>query len=220
MNIADIPAALRRLASSTGRADQFTKLHGFRLNPVASSEEVAAFESYHGISLPREYREFLLSVGNGGAGPGCGVFPLGEFGRFGVGDLAAPFPHRETWNAPDEWFDSLPDPEEHLPDAPTSWRSIDELVEWRRAHPENEELAEKRMELEEWYYGIGQIPGTIPISDCGCAKCDRLVVTGAARGTVWHDARESDGGLLLYSGPLGEPLTFLGWYARWIKEHA
>lgn len=220
MNISDIPAALRRLGAGGGRADQFTRLHGFRLNAVASAGALAAFEERHGVSLPCEYREFLMSVGNGGAGPGCGVFPLGEFGGFGVGDFATPFPHMETWNAPDEWFDSLPDPEGHLPDAPTSWRSIDELLEWRRAHPEDEEVAEKRMELEEWYYGIEQVPGTIPISDCGCAKCDRLVVTGAARGTVWLDAREADGGLFLYRGSSGEPLTFLGWYARWIDERA
>lgn len=220
MNISDIPVALHRLATSIGCADQFSTLHGFRLNPVASPEAVAAFEGRHGVSLPREYREFLLSVGNGGVGPGSGLFPLGEFGRFGVGDLAAPFPHTESWNASDEWFDSLPDPEGHLPEAPTSWRNIDELIEWRRTHPEDEELAEKRIELEEWYYGISQIPGTIPISDCGCAKCDRLAVTGAARGTVWHDARQSDAGLLLYRGPSGEPLTFLGWYARWVEERA
>ena len=212
MNLSDIPAALRALGMSTRHVDQFTKLHGFRLNPVASPEAVASFEARHGVSLPREYRAFLLSVGDGGAGPGCGVFPLGQFGGFGVGDLAAPFPHTGPWNAPDEWFDSLPDPEAHLPAAPTSWRSIDELVAWRRAHPEDEELAQKRLELEEWYYGAGQIPGTVPISDCGSAKCDRLVVTGAARGTVWHDARESDGGLLPHCGPSGEPLTFLGWY--------
>lgn len=219
MNVSDIPAALRNLAAR-GHSDQFSGLHGFRLNPVASPEAVAAFEERHGVSLPQEYRAFLLSVGNGGAGPGCGVFPLGEFGGFKTGDLSAPFPHTESWNAPDEWFESLPDPQGHLPEAPTSWQSIDELIEWNRAHPEDEELAEKRAVLEDWYYGIGQISGTIPISDCGCAKCDRLVITGPARGTVWHDARASDGGLLRYPGSSGEPLTFLGWYAHWIEERA
>lgn len=45
-------------------------------NPVLSVEEVAAFESKHGITLPSEYRSFLLEVGNGVRGR-FGLFQLG-----------------------------------------------------------------------------------------------------------------------------------------------
>lgn len=220
MEWSEVPAALRRLAENSGRADPFSGRHGFRLNPVASPAQVAAFEASHGVTLPGDYREFLLTVGNGGAGPGCGVFPLGEYGGFGVGDLATPFPHTDSWNASDEWFDSLPDPAADLPEAPTSWRSIDELIEWNRLHPPDEELAARRAELEAWYDGDGRVVGTLPIADVGCAMCDRLVIQGPARGTVWLDARASEEGLLCYRGPSGEPLTFLGWYARWIDGRA
>lgn len=49
--------------------------------------EVKAFESAHRINLPPDYRCFLTTVGNGGAGPYYGLAPLDAFGR----DLSKPF---------------------------------------------------------------------------------------------------------------------------------
>ena len=43
--------------------------HDNELNPVLSEEELTQFEAVHGIRLPQDYRQFLLRVGNGGAGP-------------------------------------------------------------------------------------------------------------------------------------------------------
>lgn len=50
------------------------------LNPCLSEEDVAAFEVRYRVTLPREYRTFLTQVGNGGAGPSFGLFPLGTYG--------------------------------------------------------------------------------------------------------------------------------------------
>ena len=58
--------------------------HHFVLNPPAAESDVAAFEAARGISLPEDYRDFLLLVGNGGVGPYYGIAPL---------------------SAPDEWFE-------------------------------------------------------------------------------------------------------------------
>ena len=40
-----------------------------QLNPTLSLADVKKFEQLNQIELPAEYREFLLSVGNGGIGP-------------------------------------------------------------------------------------------------------------------------------------------------------
>lgn len=52
--------------------------HQYRLSPTASEDAVRNFECQHGIRLPEEYRDFLLSVGNGGAGPYYGIYGLRE----------------------------------------------------------------------------------------------------------------------------------------------
>ena len=51
--------------------------HKYHLAPPASEETVAAFEARFGISVPEGYRNFLLWIGNGGAGPFYGLYSLG-----------------------------------------------------------------------------------------------------------------------------------------------
>ncbi len=45
------------------------KMSDNSLNHVLTETEVASFEKEHEISLPSDYRNFLLTVGNGGDGP-------------------------------------------------------------------------------------------------------------------------------------------------------
>ena len=53
-----------------------SQAHAFRLNPPIAEAEVHRFEHRHGISLPDDYRAFLIQAGNGGAGPYYGLLPL------------------------------------------------------------------------------------------------------------------------------------------------
>src|SRR5947209_1602571 len=67
------------------------------VNPVLSEEELVAFERKHRITLPEEYRTFLLEVGNGGLGPGDGLSALDEAARRSPSpdlDKAFPFSFR------------------------------------------------------------------------------------------------------------------------------
>ncbi|MGO1055874.1 SMI1/KNR4 family protein [Crossiella sp. CA198] len=59
----------------------------YALHPVLSEAAVADFEAQHGITLPEDYRTFLLQVGNGGAGPDYGVYPLADTEPSSTGTL-------------------------------------------------------------------------------------------------------------------------------------
>jgi len=52
--------------------------HKYQWNPPASLEKIEKFEQEAGVSLPEDYREFLLQAGDGGAGPFYGLFTLGQ----------------------------------------------------------------------------------------------------------------------------------------------
>src|SRR4051812_19886848 len=79
--------------------------HRHQLGQVLTETEVTSFEAEHGVTLPTAYRS-LLDVGNGGAGPHHGLFPLNGDGMRDVGCdersqphyLATPFPHTDAWN--------------------------------------------------------------------------------------------------------------------------
>lgn len=47
--------------------------HEHRLGPPLSEAECDQIERAYGISLPEDYRSFITTVGNGGAGPGYGL---------------------------------------------------------------------------------------------------------------------------------------------------
>jgi hypothetical protein len=53
--------------------------HRLQLNPCLSSQEIARFEEQHQITLPDDYRQFLLHIGNGGAGPYYGIAALHQW---------------------------------------------------------------------------------------------------------------------------------------------
>ncbi|MBT2293571.1 SMI1/KNR4 family protein [Paenibacillus albidus] len=59
-----------------GREVFGAKSHQYTRKPVLSMQEIEAFEREHGIQLPLPYRLFLARVGNGGAGPYYGIYPL------------------------------------------------------------------------------------------------------------------------------------------------
>jgi HEAT repeat protein len=56
--------------------------HHFRLNPPLSEADLRRFETVHAIELPSCYRAFVQHVGNGGAGPYYGIYPLDKWNDF------------------------------------------------------------------------------------------------------------------------------------------
>ena len=77
------------------------------LGPTLCVEELSYFERQHKISLPTDFRKFLLKVGNGGDGPPeYGLLKLGEYNKNDVPEylnngygnkLSVPFKYQEHW---------------------------------------------------------------------------------------------------------------------------
>ncbi|MEU5244091.1 SMI1/KNR4 family protein [Streptomyces asoensis] len=86
--------------------------HGYRLQPLLSTEAIRTFEQLHGVTLPASYRDFLGTVAGGGAGPHYGLLGLAEevddeealhdlrTECLRAGFLATPFPHTADWPGP------------------------------------------------------------------------------------------------------------------------
>ena len=74
-------AYLRDLVQKASLADPERKVfgadtHQYELNPVLSLEEVQAYQEKYHVVLPSEYVFLITQVGNGGAGPYYGIYPL------------------------------------------------------------------------------------------------------------------------------------------------
>ncbi|MGY2894364.1 SMI1/KNR4 family protein [Deinococcus sp. UYEF24] len=72
------------------------KKHRYTLGPPLREEQIRAFEQRYDLQLPQDYRTFLLTVGNGGAGPSYGMSPLQDLGWQG---LRRPFTPPITFGA-------------------------------------------------------------------------------------------------------------------------
>jgi hypothetical protein len=176
--------------------------HGFRLNPTLTEEAVVSFEQEHGVSLPNDFRQFLTMVGNGGAGPFYGVFPLGIMDdNFGlrswqegdglIGVLRKPFPFDQEWND-------------------LSMMPADDL-----ADRDEGEYGKQQAEFGSIYWDASLVNGAIPICHEGCAIRIWLVVTGTQAGFLWEDRRSEYLGLRPLKLEDGSQATFGGWYIEW-----
>jgi hypothetical protein len=198
-------SALRRLRES--QTEVFgANGHHFVLNPKLTEDAALSFEDHHGISLPGDYRHFITRIGNGGAGPYYGVFPLGEMDGLGeslkpwhesdgfVGTLSKPFLFRDAWN------DLGGKPAEGL------------------MKTDEHEYERQLDEFENVYWGSALMNGAIPICHEGCALRIWLIVCGPEAGHLWYDGRADYSGLSPLCSRDGSRATFGAWYREWLQD--
>ena len=183
--------------------------HRYKLNAPLSDADFKAIEKKYGCVFPDEYRYFITEIGNGGAGPFYGFFPIEiqdknhGYGPWESGylitDLSKPFPFTQAWNLDDSFWSKQPDPDESTPE-----EEEDEMWErWDKM-------------LEENYWCVND--GAIPICHRGCAIRDWLIVSGQERGNVWIDYRADYDGLAPVSTENAKRVSLLDWYSIWLEE--
>ncbi len=184
--------------------------HQYQLNSCLEEAEIQAFESKYNIRLPCEYRSFLLEVGNGGVGPGYGLYRLPGIEyetevtatprQENAASLCEPFPLKEAWN------------------------DLDLIIKNQADSASNP------------YFDNKFVQGAITIAHYGCGIYAMLVVTGEQHGNIWIDDRTNDGGIYPASQSFcyyfhaddpddfqsGEdekqPLSFYDWYDDWLNQ--
>ncbi len=187
--------------------------HRFALDEPLTPADVADLEGQVGAVLPEEYREFLLQVGAGGAGPAYGVFPVRRVqGRWrwegdgadlaDLSRLAEPFPRLG------------PDPD-----------LVGTLREQRPEEQDFEEIEDFDDAIEAWderwepvMFSPDRTVGAIVISHLGCAARQWLIVSGPEAGRIWSDNRADDEDLTPLLDEHGAPKTFGRWYLDWLNE--
>lgn len=197
---------LQRLRSMRPNSAIFgSDRHRFVLNPTLTEAEVLGFERQHRISLPAHYREFLIHIGNGGAGPCYGVFPLGQMdANEGV----------TQWHESDGFVGVLSEPFLLASD----WNDLIGMPSDDLLARDEAEYERQMDDFEKRYWRSSLMNGAIPICHEGCALRTWLVVTGDQAGRVWHDGRADYNGLKPLVIADGTPATFSFWYKEWLDH--
>ncbi|GAA4922674.1 hypothetical protein LX16_5030 [Stackebrandtia albiflava] len=182
--------------------------HRFRLAPPLSDAQVSEIEAACGVVLPEDYREFLVRVGAGGAGPWYGIAtPTSRDGGWDWVDDAA-----ETDSA------TLSRPFLDAPARTAVVAEYDAREPTRDGFDDDETYRNAfRAWDDEWDTVESQLfAGSICLCHYGCGVFLRLVVTGAERGTMWsHDGGPAD---LTPLGVDGRRVSFSQWYLDWLEE--
>ncbi|OSC75608.1 hypothetical protein B5180_06615 [Streptomyces sp. BF-3] len=191
------------------RTDQIfgARGHGFRLSPVLSEEQIRALEADLGVSLPAQYRSFLLRVGRGGAGPDYGLMtPTISDGRWQWLGIGLAFPAQPT----SAEFAGRPFVAEALRSELTAIETQEPSSD---AFATDEEFGRAYAAWDARYEELydAQEAGAVFLSEQGCGYTSLMVMTGPHRGAIWEDLRPMARGI----EPTGH--DFAHWYRNWLE---
>jgi hypothetical protein len=207
-NIFHLKHKLIQLANLDTDCEIFgSELHQYKIHPCLSSVQIQLFEQKYNTLLPNDYRNFLLEIGNGGAGPGYGLIGIGSESEF-----------IEVIQPKDSNFFAKSFP------LKSSWNDLDVMVKSKGSIT---------VSIDE-YLDDKFIQGTVPIAHYSSGIFARLVLTGEQRGNIWVDERSNCGGIYpftiqscsyFHDNPddfhfhdIGEPLSFYNWYNDWLNR--
>lgn len=212
-NVLQLKKKLTQLAVLDATFEVFgSESHQYQLKSCLQDADIKFFETEYNITLPSEYRNFLLEVGNGGAGPGYGLYEISETVpaneiattqyQTNYEILSQPFLLTEAWN------------------------NLDLLIKNSSGIVINNDA----------YLDNKLIQGTLTIANYGCGIYALLVITGGQQGKIWIDDRTNDSGIYPASKNFcqyfhdadheefqpdsddEQPLSFYDWYDDWLNR--
>lgn len=212
---AGVRAQVEELARTPGAKEVLgAASHGFELLDPLTPEELAELEGQVGVRLPEGYREFLLRVGAGGAGPAHGLFPV-------VKEADG----RWRWRGDGARLTALERLAEPFPVAGVDSTVLTALRAQEPVEEDARDVEEFDTAYQAWDGRMGELlwaeertVGAICLCHRGCALRRWLVVSGPGAGQVWHDGRVDDEDLRPLKGKDGAPLHFTEWYLGWLRE--
>ncbi|WP_370365592.1 SMI1/KNR4 family protein [Catenulispora sp. GP43] len=199
-----------KIFGSTGRSG-----HGFALADPLTEAEVTEAESQFGVEFPAEYREFLLNVSAGGAGPhyGLAILSRGGDSRWDW-DCTAADPVKP---------DRLGQPFGGEPAVAAAISALDahDAVEPNRTDfpAGGYEAARARwiQDDDALFDELVPLPGVVAVAHHGCGYLDWLAMTGPERGSIWTDGHGNGLYLQRTRSADGRPLGFFTWYMAWLE---
>ena len=165
----------------------------FELNPCLSEDEIHYFEDRHNTILPDDYRQFLLKLGNGGAGPHYGLLKLQSSHPKHM--IGLPWTQEEWNNQP---FDSL------SKSFPYTGNSDEDII---IANSFYDDRGNDKDSSDDTFSGM------LVISHQGCTCWNLLVVNGKFKGEIWeYESCSNDSGFT----PTNK--DFATWYMEWLNK--
>ncbi|WPC40108.1 SMI1/KNR4 family protein [Clostridium sp. JS66] len=169
-----------------------SRKHQYKLNPIISEEEVKNFEKEHQITLPEEYRFFLTKIGNGGAGPDYGIFPLEDIME------------NEKYCMCKKAFIDV-----GLADAMWDYAMGDEEIDPKML---DSKMLEELSKDNDTYDTV--LRGVKLIGSKGCTYSNLCIINGIGRGQIVY----MDWNVEPELRPFFTRLTFMEWYEKWLTE--
>ena len=183
--------------------------HQYHLNPPVSEAEVLAFEKKYGVSLPKDYRAFMLTIGDAKAkksdfiaGPYYGLYAFGTQ----VDDLL--YEGSETY---------LKAPCALSPDmTKEEWEALSDPLLMSEEDDEDfgeDDEVETTETEEDYIQQCGKVfGGLLPLGSQGCTYYHALVLNGKYAGRVVNVNWD------LLKPVFAFETNFLDWYERYLDE--
>lgn len=176
--------------------------HQYEVNPTLSEEELLNFEDYMKITLPDQYRTYLATIGDGGAGPFYGLYSLNE--AINMFDLPEDSSQEDYINC----FTEFPITKK---EADLFTKKLFSSKNGQKVYFDRDDYPEGLPLLGE--YTLDRARGVIYLSQYGCGGYYILVVRGDCYGQVWY---REEGRMAPLCNSDGMIFSFFDWYEYWL----